>query len=110
MTPKNKSVPSVMSDKSVPSVKFTGDNWNLHEYDSCIILRDGKHMVCRFSKNARGRTYANFIKAAPKMFTALMEVLNWYNAFTPQATGRMFVPDDMIENVLKAIQKARGER
>ena len=48
--------------------------------------------------------------AAPEMFTALMEVLNWYNAFTPHATGRMFVPDDMIEKVLKALQKARGEQ
>ena len=84
-SPSSPSIPSIPSQsvKSDKSVKFTGDNWSLHEYDSCIILRDGKHMVCRFSKNACGRTYANFIKAAPKMFTALMEVLNWYNAFTP---------------------------
>ena len=80
---------------------------NDHQYDIVGICSTGGEWHCDYFEKVAN---AHLIAAAPEMFTALMEVLNWYNAFTPHATGRMFVPDDMIENVLKAIQKARGEQ
>ena len=121
-SPSSPSLPSIPS-QSDKSVKFTPGPWDytIHEcglgnlFKAKFIVTGNNYTIAgcycanrnlmpEFERNAA------LIAAAPEMFSALMEVLNWYNAFTPHATGRMFVPDDMIEKVLKAIQKARGEK
>ncbi len=106
--------------KSDPSVKFTPGPWKYvrvkEDIDTFAIRTETDDTLAAVGISPvgwrPGKDIANaaLIAAAPEMFTALMEVLNWYNAFTPHATGRMFVPDDMIEKVLKALQKARGEQ
>lgn len=78
--------------------KFTPDEWTIHEYDSSIVIRDGKNMVCRCSKNAKGKKYARFIKTSQEMY-ALLEQLHGVLAKVP-------LLQDEIEKVLK---KALGE-
>ena len=110
--PSSPSIPSIPS-QSDKSVIFTPGPWKAKKCNPFwYSVYAGYNLVANVGSDGSVfcESDAALIAAAPEMFTALMEVLNWYNAFTPHATGRMFVPDDMIEKVLKAIQKARGEK
>lgn len=74
-------------------------SWRIHEWDSCLTIRDGKTMVCRCTKNAEGKKYAKFLKTAPEMYAKLVEL---------EAVLRPTVPV-LADDIAELLKNARGE-
>lgn len=88
---------------------FTPDEWTIHEYDSSIVIRDGKNMVCRCSKNANGKKYARFIKTAPEMYDVLKRIVEMQKRNYGHGMDTHIELIKLAKEAAQILKKARGE-
>ena len=83
------------------------ENWTIHEWQSSITIRDGKHMVCRCSNNATGRKYAKFLKIMPEMYEAIKEVVTVLDDCR-RGTDEGNIPPNILDRFDQATGKCRA--